>query len=106
MKSIWSLRKFTRILDVDARIRRLCVIKDKERGYTRSVLSRFTQRVWAERIQLIIDEKVIWLLRGSGGQEVDVVLNARFVKARSIRHRDDGRAGFSDPVASRAHDQV
>jgi hypothetical protein len=99
MKGIRSLRELTRILDVDRRIRRLCLITGKERGYTRSVLSRFTRRVGAERLQLIIEEKVIWLLRRSGIQDVDVVLDASFVKAWSIRHPDDGKAGFSDPDA-------
>jgi len=44
MKGVRSLRELTRILDVDKRIRRLCLIRDGQRGYTRSVLSRFTHR--------------------------------------------------------------
>ncbi len=59
MKGIRSLRELTRILDVDQRIRRLCLIKKDERGYPRSVLSRFTHRVGAEALRLIIEEKVI-----------------------------------------------
>jgi hypothetical protein len=96
MKAIRSLRELTRILDVDKRIRRLCLITDKERGYTRSVLSRFTRRVGAERLLLIIEEKVVWLLRRSGVTEVDAILDASFVKAWSTRHPDNSRTGFSD----------
>ena len=99
MKGIRSLRELTRILDVDRRVRRLCLITDKEEGYTRSGLSRFTKRVGAETLQLIIEEKVIWLLRRSKVEEVDVLLDASFIKARSIRHPDDGRTGFSDADA-------
>jgi hypothetical protein len=99
MKGIRSLRELTRILDVDRRVRRLCLIKQGERGYTRSVISRFTRRVGAERLQLIIEEKVVLLLRRARVEEVDAVLDPSFIKAWSIRHPDDGRAGFSDADA-------
>jgi hypothetical protein len=99
MKGIRSLRELTRILDVDKRIRRLCLIKKGERGYTRSVISRFTRRVGAERLQQIIEEKVVLLLRRSRVEEVDAVLDPSFVKAWSIRHPDNGRVGFSDTEA-------
>ncbi len=99
LKGIRSLRELTRILNVDRRLRRLCLIRRKERGYTRSVISRFTRRVGAETLQLIIEEKVILLLRRSRTVEVDVLLDASFIKARSIRHPDDSRTGFSDADA-------
>jgi IS5 family transposase len=99
LKGIRSLRELTRILDIDQRLRRLCLIKRKERGYPRSVISRFTTRVGAETLQLIIEEKVIWLLRRSKVEDVDVLLDASFIKARSIRHPDNGRRGFSDADA-------
>jgi hypothetical protein len=99
LKGIRSLRELTRILDIDLRLRRLCLIKRNERGYTRSVISRFTKRVGAETLQLIIEEKVIWLLRRSKVEDVDVLLDASFIKARSIRHPDNGRRGFSDADA-------
>jgi transposase len=86
MKAIRSLRELARLLDVDPRLRRLCLIEDDERGYPRSVLSRFTRRVGAERLRWIIDEKVVMLLRRSEAREVDVVLDASFIKAWSIRH--------------------
>ena len=96
LKGIRSLRELTRILNVDRRLRRLCLIQRKERSYTRSVISRFARRVGAETLQLIIEEKVILLLKRSRMVEVDVLLDASFIKARSIRHPDDSRRGFSD----------
>jgi hypothetical protein len=99
MKAIRSLRELARILDVDQRIRRLCLVKEDERGYPRSVLSRFTHLVGAEALRLIIEEKVVKLLRRSGIEEVDVVLDASFVKAWSVRDPESNRVGFSDPDA-------
>jgi transposase len=99
LKGIRSLRELTRILDIDNRLRKLCLIKKKERGYPRSVISRFTHRVGAETLQLIIEEKVVWLLRRSGAEEVDMVLDASFIKAWSIRNPTDNRKGLSDPDA-------
>jgi len=99
MKEMRSLRELSRTLDVDQRLRRLCLIEDDERSYPRSVLSRFTNLVGAERLRRIIDEKVVMLLRRSDVREVDVVLDASFIKAWSIRHPRDNRRGFSDPDA-------
>ncbi len=99
MKEIRSLRELSRTLDVDQRLRRLCLIEDGERGYSRSVLSRFTKLFGAEKLRRIIDEKVVTLLRRSRVREVDAVLDASFIKAWSIRHPDDSRRGFSDPDA-------
>jgi transposase len=98
LKGIRSLRELTRILDVDKRLRRLCLIHGNQRSYPRSVISRFTGRVGADVLQLIIEEKVILLLR-SRSREVDVLLDASFIKARSIRHPDDSQVAYSDPDA-------
>jgi hypothetical protein len=98
LKGIRSLRELTRILDVDRRLRHLCLIHGSQKGYPRSVISRFTKRVGADVLQLIIEEKVIRLL-GSRSKEVDVLLDASFVKARSIRHPDNSRIAYSDPDA-------
>jgi len=99
MKAIKSLRELTRLLDIDPRPRRLCFIRDGERGYPRSILSRFAKWVGAERPRWIIDEKVVMLLRRSGVREVDVVLDALFIKAWCIRHTKDRRKGYSDEDA-------
>ena len=89
------------ILDVDRRIRRLCLIREGERGYTGSMLSRFTRRVGAERLRLIIEEKVVTLLRRSRVEEVNAVPDASLVKAWITRHPRDSRRGFSDTDAMR-----
>ena len=94
MKEIRSLRELSRTLNVDQRIRKLCLIEEGERGYPRSVLSRFTKLVGAERLRKIIDEKVVMLLSRSGVKEVDAVLDASFIKAWSIRNPRDNRRGF------------
>jgi hypothetical protein len=99
MKAIRSLRELTRILNVDQRMRRLCLIKKDEGGYPRSVLSRFTHRVGAETLRLIIEEKVIMLLRRAGVEEVDAVLDASFLRAWSVRHPESNKVGLSDPDA-------
>jgi len=99
MKGVRSLRELARLLDVDPRLRRLCLIGDGERGYPRSVLSRFTTLVGAGRLRRIIEEKVGMLLRRSGVREVDVVLDASFIKAWSRRDPRDSRRGYSDPDA-------
>jgi len=99
LKGIRSLRELTRILDIDNRLRELCLIKKDENGYPRSVISRFTHRVGEETLQLIIEEKVILLLRRAGVEEVDAVLDASFIKAWSIRDPADNRKGLSDPDA-------
>jgi transposase len=96
MKGIRSLREMTRLLDVDQRLRRLCLLKTGEAAYPRSVLSRFTRKVGEENLNKIIDEKVISLLKSKQAKEVDVVLDASFIKAWSIRDPADNQIGYSD----------
>jgi transposase len=99
MKAIRSLREMTRILNTDQRIRKLCLIKDNQKGYTRSVMSRFSKRVGQGKLNRIIDQKVIKLLKAQQINEADVVLDASFIKAWSIRHPTDNQIGFSDAQA-------
>lgn len=99
MKGIRSLREISRLLNVDPRLRRLCLIKEDEKGYPRSVLSRFTKRVGAEKLRRIIEEKVVNLLKRYEAKEVDAVLDTSFIKAWSIRHPRDSRKGYSDREA-------
>src|SRR5208283_2780362 len=93
MKAVRSLREMTRILNTDQRIRRLCLIKEGQKGYTRSVLSRFSKRVGEENLNKIIDSKVAKLLKEQQSSEVDVVLDASFIKAWSIRNPTDNQTG-------------
>jgi hypothetical protein len=99
MKAIRSLREMTRILNTDQRIRKLCFIKDNQKGYTRSVMSRFSKRVGQNNLNRIIDQKVIKLLKSQQSSEVDAVLDASFIKAWSTRHPTDNQVGFSDADA-------
>ena len=60
------------------------------------MISRFTKRIGAERLQEIIEDKIIHLLSRSKVESVDVVFDPSFMKAWSIRHPDNSRIGFSD----------
>jgi hypothetical protein len=99
MKGVRSLREMTRILDVDPRLRKLCLIKTGEAGYPRSVLSRFNRKVGEDKLNKIIDEKVVKLLKSNPAREVDVVLDASFIKAWSTRDPIDNQKGYSDADA-------
>jgi hypothetical protein len=99
MKAVRSLREMTRVLNTDQRIRKLCLVKDGQKGYTRSVLSRFSRRVGEENLNKIIDSKVAKLLKEQRRGEVDVVMDASFIKAWNIRHPTDNQTGLSDADA-------
>jgi transposase len=99
MKGVRSLREMARLLNVDPRLRKLCLIKGDEKGYPRSVLSRFTKRVGAERLKMIIETKVVRLLKRNKVKEIAAVLDASFIKAWSIRHPLNSRKGYSDKEA-------
>ena len=99
MKGVRSLRELTRLLDFDTRLRKLCLIKENEAGYSRSVLSRFTRKMGEDRLNKIIEEKVVKLLKSNQAKEVDVMLDASFIKAWSTRHPTDSQKGYSDADA-------
>jgi hypothetical protein len=71
MKAVRSLREMTRLLNTDPRIRKLCLIRQNELGYHRSVLSRFTRKVGEDNFNKIIDEKVIKLLVNQPRQKLN-----------------------------------
>jgi transposase len=99
MKGVRSLREMTRQLDTDLRLRKLCLIKPYEKGYTRSVLSRFIMKVGEKRLIKIIEEKVVKLLKQNGAACVDSVFDASFIKAWSTRDPLDSQTGYSDREA-------
>jgi transposase len=99
MRGVRSLREMTRLLDVDQRLRRICLLKTGEAAYSRSVLSRFTRKVGEDNLNKIIDEKVVSLLKINQAKEVDIVLDASFIKAWSTRDPQDNQTGYSDPEA-------
>jgi hypothetical protein len=89
----------TKLLDADSRLRKLCLLKPQEKGYPRSVLSRFTRKVGQDKLNSIIEDKVIKLLKGNRSKQIDIVLNASFIKAWSTRHPTNSQIGYSDPEA-------
>ena len=99
MKGVRSLREMTRLLDADQRLRRLCLIKPVEKGYPRSVLSRFIRKVGETRLVNIIDEKVVKLSKQNGAKDVDFIFDASFIKAWSTRDPLDSQTGYSDREA-------
>ena len=76
MKGVRSLREMTKLLDTDPRLRKLCLIRQNEAGYPRSVLSRFVRKVGEDKLNKIIDEKVTKLIKTDQAREVDIVLDA------------------------------
>jgi hypothetical protein len=99
MKGVRSLREMTRLLDADPRLRRLCLIKPAEKGYSRSVLSRFIRKVGETRLINIIEEKVVKLLKRNGARDIDSIFDASFIKAWSTRDPLDSQTGYSDREA-------
>jgi len=99
MKGVGSLREMTRLLSADDRLRKICLLKKGEKGYPRPVLSRFTRKVGADKLENIIEDKVVTLLKRSDTANVDAVLDASFVKAWSTRHPRNSQTGFSDGEA-------
>jgi transposase len=99
MKGVCSSREMTRLLNVDGRLRKICLLEEGKKGYPRSVLSRFARKVGADKLKRIIEDKVVTLLKRSKASDVDAVLDASFVKAWSIRHPKDSQKGFSDAEA-------
>ena len=99
MRGVRSLREMTRLLDVDQRLRKLCLIKTGEAAYPRSVLSRFIRKVGETSLIRIIDEKVVKLLKRNKTNEVDSVFDASFIKAYSTRDPLDSQKGYSDMEA-------
>ena len=99
MKGVRSLREMTRLLDIDPRLRKLCLIKPDEAAYPRSVLSRFIRKVGENNLINIIEEKVVALLKQNDTKEVDSVFDASFIKAWSTRDPLDNQIGYSDREA-------
>ena len=80
-------------------LRRLCLIKPAEKGYPRSVLSRFIRKVGETRLINIIDEKVVKLSKHNGARDVDSIFDASFIDAWSTRDPLNNQTGYSDREA-------
>ena len=99
MRGVRSLREMTRLLDADPRLRRLCLIKPAEKGYPRSVLSRFIRKVGETRLINIIEEKVVKLSKQNGAKAIDSIFDVSFIEAWSTRNPLDNQTGYSDREA-------
>jgi hypothetical protein len=99
MKGVRSQREMTRLLDVDPRLRKLCLIKTGEAAYPRSVLSRFIRKVGENRLTKIIKAEVVKLLKRNEAKDVDAVFDASFINAWSRRDPLDSQKGYLDEEA-------
>jgi len=63
------------------------------------VLFSAARRVGAEKLEAVITEKVLSLLKRNKVEQVDAVLDASFIKAWDIRNPIDNRKGLSDAEA-------
>jgi hypothetical protein len=77
----------------------MCLLKQGEKAYSCSVLSRFARKVGADKLERIIEDKVVALMKRSKVTGVDAILDASFVKAWSTRHPKDSQRGLSDAEA-------
>jgi len=106
MKGVRNLREMTRQLDTDLRLKKLCLIKLDEKGYTRNVQGRFIRKVEENRLINIIDQKVVKLLKQNKAAYVDSIFDASFIKAWSTHNPLDSQTSYSDRSQSRTRRQI
>jgi len=85
-----------RLLQNDRDLCLLCDIKEGEKPYHPSILSRFRKRVGPEAFQQVMAHCVKQLDRMNVLDARTVALDATFIKAYSRRDPNDSRRGFSD----------
>ncbi|MCJ7505958.1 transposase [Candidatus Bathyarchaeota archaeon] len=88
-----------RLLQNEEDLRLLCDIKEGEKPYHPSILSRFRKRIGPEAFQQIMAHCVKQLDRIGVLDARTVALDATFIKAYSRRDPEDTRRGFSDVEA-------
>jgi len=96
LRQIPSDRELYRRLQCSGELRRLCGVKDWERPYHPSQLSRFRRRVGPRRLGRIVDRMVKRLIRGGVIRGEKVALDASFIRAWSRRDPHDNSTGLSD----------
>jgi transposase len=93
---IESYEELYRLLQMDNALRNLCVIKEWEKPYHPSTLSRFRRRIGPEGFERLMKH----LIRQLDGKNVisveTLVLDATFIKAHSQRDPQDSSRGLSD----------
>jgi hypothetical protein len=99
VRGIPSDRELYRRLWRDPELRRLCDIKDYEKPYHPSQLTRFRQRIGHERLETIM-EYILARLRDAVVIEGEIIVcDVTFIKAYSRRDLKDDSRGYSDPDA-------
>jgi len=88
-----------RLLQNDKDLCMLCDIKEGEKPYHPSILSRFRKRVGPEALQLVMADCVKQLDQMNVLDTRTVALDATFIKAYSRRDPNDSRHGLSDSEA-------
>ena len=85
-----------RLLENDEDLRMLCDVKEGEKPYHPSILSRFRKRIGPEAFQEIMAHCVKQLDRMNVLDARTVALDATFIEAYSRRDPNDSRHGLSD----------
>ncbi|MCJ7505278.1 transposase [Candidatus Bathyarchaeota archaeon] len=85
-----------RLLQNDEDLRMLCDVKEGEKSYHPSILSRFRKRIGPEAFQEIMAHCVKQLARMNILDARTVALDATFIKAYSRRDPKNSRRGLSD----------
>ena len=88
-----------RLLENDEDLRMLCDVKEGEKPYHPSILSRFRKRIGPEAFQQIMAHCVNQLDQMNMLDIRTVALDATFIKAYSRRDPNDSRHGLSDTEA-------
>ena len=85
-----------RLMTVDRELRELCDVKEWEKPYHPSILSRFRRRIGPECLQQLVDHALEQLDRMGMLSGKTVALDAVFIKAYSRRDPHDSSRGLSD----------
>jgi hypothetical protein len=85
-----------RLMDNDRDLRLLCDIKEGEKPYHPSILSRFRKRIGPEALEEIMARCLKQLDQMNVLDARTVALDAAFIKAYSRRDPNNSRRGFSD----------
>jgi len=88
-----------RLMTVDRELRELCDVKEWEKPYHPSILSRFRRRIGPESIQQLVNHVLEQLDRMGMLDSEILALDAAFIKAYSRRDPQNSSHGLSDSEA-------
>lgn len=96
---VQSYDELYRLLEVDDALRSLCLIKEWEKPYHPSTLSRFRHRIGPEGFESLMKHLVKQLDRSDVLDDETLALDATFIEAYSRRDPEDNSCGLSDSEA-------